>query len=127
MKNRENRKIKERKYLASNYYLVAIYTNKHQNLLGEMVEGIISLNDQGNIVQKSLAMNCVDKYVVMPSLVCAIVRVDIKLVKHQEEQDVILKDIVKEIKTKLAKAVYKNTKSDKKALWQRSYYSRFIS
>lgn len=126
MKNRENRKIKERKYLASNYYLVAIYTKEHQNLLGEMVEGIISLNDQGEIVQELLAMDCIEKYSVMPSWVYAIVRVDIKLVKHQEEQDVILKDVIKEIKSKLTKEVYKDSKGSKKMLWQRSYYSKFI-
>lgn len=80
--NRQSIRLKDYDYSCNGLYFVTVCTKNHDNLLGEVVNGKMSLNEIGLIVKNEIITTAkirtnieVDQYIIMPNHIHIIIKI----------------------------------------------------
>jgi putative transposase len=139
MFNRKTIRIRGYNYKSNGYYFVTFCTENRLLLFGDIINGIMQLNDAGRMVHAKIANtpHCypdvsVDTFIVMPDHVHAIIVLDGPgQTRGSAPTDIGLSEVVKNIKTCTTRCYIRGVHQNRwqpfhKRLWQRGYYERII-
>jgi len=139
-KNRKSIRMKSWNYSDPSDYFITICTHERENLFGEVIDGIMVLNNIGKIAQdcwydlpNHYPHIYLDEFVIMPNHIHGVITiladdhiVGAGLNPAPTEKPYKLSEIIRGFKTFSARKIneIKNTKGN--PVWQRNYYEHII-
>jgi len=135
--HRRSIRLKEYDYSSPEEYFVKICTYSHEFTLGEIVDGVMRLNEKGKIVEEWLRTAIIrlniqlDSYIIMPNHIHGIIRInDIDVGAGSEPAPTGkrhgLTEIIRQLKTYSSLRINKIRNTIGNPMWQRNYYDSVI-
>ena len=137
--HRRSLRLKEYDYSQAGAYFVTICTKNHENIFGEMDEGIMRLSPAGAIVEafwKDLPSRYpnveLDAFVVMPNHVHGSIMIfvgaihELPLCQQTGRRRMLLPKIIGYIKMNTARRINRLRNAPGTPVWQRNYYDHVI-
>ncbi len=144
--HRKSIRLKGYDYSKEGLYFITICTQNRENLFGEIINGVMILNNAGLIVKKELLKTNeirknvkIDKWVIMPNHIHFIIEILEGFPSGKPVQKIVgvlplanpnklkpntIGSIVNQIKSKVTKEIRKETEIF--SIWQRNYYENII-
>ena len=141
---RKNNRLKDYDYSQAGYYFITICTYNKQSIFGEIIDGIMELNEIGRIIEFHInRLNSLyneiylDKYVIMPNHIHMIIIIKYSNgishvpINKKDPSKMALPKIIQTFKSSITKDYKKQIKSGMYTMcplqiWQKSYYDHVI-
>ena len=139
---RKNLRLKGYDYSSPNVYFITICSFDRKNLFGHIFNGVMRLNENGNIVRNEWLRTTIardnvklDKFVIMPNHIHGIVIINGKSSRgvlqyaptnRLRSPSQTIGAIIRGFKSTTTKQINILRKTPKKPIWQRNYYEHII-